>query len=898
MNYYAGIPFFAFLFAVVFWVYVFARKKKTRIYYSFLLFIVPFVFWNFFKFLSWLDFPENVILLFLRIKFLFILSLGYFIVNFVYAYRDRKNDIISISLAVLLPVVFIVTMASDLVVGGVKEYYWGTDEVEGTLYLPFVVIFVVLPIIYALAFFYLKGLEKRNKNEYDATVDRLLVIGGGIILTGSVFTGIVLQQLFQIVDLPETTSVFTIILALIFYRAVKKYDFLSIGPEDIAVNLFDSLLDCVIVVDNKGKLLLYNKTAEELFHIRDKGEKFDVFSILPDYRHEQDDKDREVTIIIENEPRFFLLSHSHINKAGHDSGKIIMLKDITARKKAQNALSMEKERAFITLNSIGDAVITINRDLNIMYMNRIAEHLLGFSMSEAAGIKITDILRIVSEVTREPVSNPFVTVQKRMEVVSIPDQLVLINRKGQEYHIQSSVAPIFDFDAGYSGYVIVLHDISESKNLQKQISYHASHDALTGLYNRVEFISRLDEALECEDSSIKEHVLFYIDIDNFKIINDTVGHTGGDQFLIQLSALIKHLVRQTDTIARVGEDEFAILLFNCPLDLSLTIAEKICNHVRESIFEYRERKITVTISIGVVSIKPGTGDASSFLIKADEVCKIAREKGGDRVHLFRADDLYHIKHHTELEWVSKIKNALEQSRLLLFYQPIASLSADSKGGDHFELLIRMADENGGIIAPAQFLPAAERYNFISRIDMWVIENFFKHFNKWYCKNSERRLHCCSINLSGASLNDEKMLDFIISRIREYAIPPELLCFEITETIAIVNFSETERFINTLKNMGCSFALDDFGNGLSSYNYLKRLAVDYLKIDGSFVKNIVSDEKDYAIAKTINTLGHHMGLKTIAEYVKDKQTYDLLVTIGVDFVQGYYISVPKPLVELT
>jgi diguanylate cyclase (GGDEF)-like protein/PAS domain S-box-containing protein len=444
------------------------------------------------------------------------------------------------------------------------------------------------------------------------------------------------------------------------------------------------------------------------------------------------------------------------------------------------------------------------------------------------------------------------------------------------------------------GLLLVCEDVTEAHLLTEKIAYQASHDNLTGLANRAEFDKAIINALAESHAEGSEHALCYLDLDQFKVVNDTCGHLVGDELLKQLGGLLKNQVRRHDFIARLGGDEFGVLMYNCPLDDAFTVCEQIRDAVRDFNFAWGGRSFTVGISIGVASINRTGSNAVDLLKEADAACYVAKDKGRNRVHIYLPDDKEMALRHGEMEWVTRLLHGLEHSRFRLYGQPIVPL-AKSDEGLHFEVLVRYADDRGGIVPPGAFLPAAERYNLAPALDRWVIVNLFE----WVAGHPEflEKLSMCSINLSGLTLADETMLKFISEQLDVFNIPAHKICFEVTETAAITNLSYASEFILQLKKKGCSFSLDDFGSGLSSFAYLKSLAVDFLKIDGLFVKDILDDQVDLAMVKSINDVGHIMGKKTIAEFVENIEIFDLLAELGVDYAQGYGIGKPMPINEL-
>lgn len=443
-------------------------------------------------------------------------------------------------------------------------------------------------------------------------------------------------------------------------------------------------------------------------------------------------------------------------------------------------------------------------------------------------------------------------------------------------------------------FLLVCEDVTETRLLSEKIAYQASHDALTGLVNRSEFDSILQQAVKGANNEQLECALCYLDLDQFKVVNDTCGHMAGDELLKQLGDVLKLHIRKGDMLARLGGDEFGILMNNCSLNDAFHTCEKLKNVIRDFQFAWEDRSFFVGVSIGISSINSNSGNAVEILKEADAACYAAKEKGRNRVHVFRPDDEELASRHGEMQWVEKIQHGIDNNLFVLYGQLIVPIS-DNQEGLHFETLIRYQDEQGATIPPGAFLPAAERYNMAPALDKWVISNLFE----WLASHSDHldKLSLCSVNLSGLSLSDESMLDFISDVFQRFSIPTHKICFEITETAAIGNLTYATKFINQLREKGCLFSLDDFGSGLSSFAYLKNLPVDFLKIDGVFVKDILDDKVDLAMVRSINEVGHVMGKKTVAEFVENKQIFDLLKELDVDYAQGYGIAKPVPLDEL-
>jgi diguanylate cyclase (GGDEF)-like protein len=439
---------------------------------------------------------------------------------------------------------------------------------------------------------------------------------------------------------------------------------------------------------------------------------------------------------------------------------------------------------------------------------------------------------------------------------------------------------------------VVIRHVSAKNRL---LGYHASHDPLTGLINRREFELRVERAIRQAQSRASIHVLMYLDLDQFKLVNDTCGHAAGDELLRQLSRLLLGSVRNRDTLSRLGGDEFGMLLDNCPLDKGIRIANNLLRAFEQFQFNWDENTFTLGICIGVVPLDSKTTDIASAMSAADSACYIAKESGRNQVQVAQLGDRRLQQRHGEMQWVSRLTRALEENQFVLYYQPIVPCADRQHRGSFIELLLRLVDDDGSIVAPRIFLPAAEKYNIAVVIDRWVVANAMR----WLAVNSgagRLPVKLC-INLSGQSIGNQEMLRFILNTMDETGIDPENILFEITESAAIANVASATSFMLTLRGCGFRFALDDFGNGLSSFNYLKKLPVDYLKIDGHFVRDILSDPVDYAMVRSINELGQLLDKRTIAEYVETQEVAEELRSIGIDFMQGHAFGKPEPLDSL-
>jgi diguanylate cyclase (GGDEF)-like protein/PAS domain S-box-containing protein len=440
-----------------------------------------------------------------------------------------------------------------------------------------------------------------------------------------------------------------------------------------------------------------------------------------------------------------------------------------------------------------------------------------------------------------------------------------------------------------------ISDVTERKQSNISLEYLATHDSLTGVYNRREFERRLQSGLLRAQNYNSDLTLLYMDLDQFKVVNDTCGHKAGDLLIKQLSQKLDAVVMGKGILARLGGDEFGVLLEGDNAQMAYLLANKLLNTVQEFSFIWENRIFTLGISIGQVPWQPNINSPEQLLSMADSACYLAKERGRNQVHTYAAQDKHMQRYESEMSWVSHINHALENNSFELYYQHYQALSKPIEG-HHYEILLRMRDQKGNIVLPSTFLPAAERYNLTGNIDRWVVENYFC----WLADNPQHKaeLMRVSINLSGHSLADKELKLFVLNAFEKYKIPYTKVCFEITESMAILKIDETLEFINTFHKLGCLFALDDFGSGFSSYSYLKNLPVDQVKIDGSFVKDILVDPIDMAMVNSIKDVAKAMGMETVAEFVESTEIMVELGKMGVDFAQGYGVAKPHALADFT
>jgi diguanylate cyclase (GGDEF)-like protein/PAS domain S-box-containing protein len=650
------------------------------------------------------------------------------------------------------------------------------------------------------------------------------------------------------------------------YIASRDGHIITVNPALVNMLGYDSADD--LKAAGRTTMLYVNPVDRERVFARLEAE-----GVVKNFEYRLRRKDGEEIVVLEN-------SRAVCDEEGTIIAHEGTITDITERKKAETRIFREKERAQVTLQSIGD-------------INPVAQNLTGWDVRGARGKPVDEIMTIINEHTRATVDNPVVRCLKENRVITLADNSVLINQEGQEgveIPIQDSAAPIRDRIGNMIGAVMVFHDVSKESRLFRQLSYQASHDALTGLINRQEFENCIVTALENSRANPShEHALLYIDLDQFKVVNDTFGHTAGDELLRQVMVVIQGKIRSTDTLARLGGDEFGILLERCQSEQAMEIAEAIRGAIDEYRFNWQDTNTKVRCSIGMYMVTSESPDAASIMSFADVACYSAKDMGRNQIHLYQDSDP--SVRHEEMKWVSRITTAVEENRLELYFQPIIGIGKNqSQARGHYELLLRMRDENGVIVGPDQFIPAAERYNLMSTLDRWVIREALSQLAD-KTPESKTAHFTLAINLSGTSLSEDRFLEYVIDELQKHTLPDGAICFEITETAAISNLSRVVHFMNTLKKVGCKFSLDDFGSGLSSFTYLKNLPVDFLKIDGQFIRNVAGDSVDESMVKAINQVGNAMGIATIAERVETKEVLDKLSELGVEYAQGYYIAKP-------
>lgn len=565
---------------------------------------------------------------------------------------------------------------------------------------------------------------------------------------------------------------------------------------------------------------------------------------------------------------------------------------LRALRRVTEALFEQKEHAEVTLRSIGDAVITADARGRIAFMNPAAETLTGLSLDEARNRLLSDTLRLVDAATDHPVTGAIAQALAENRIVSSSSEVDLLRPDGSRIGVDHRAAPIHDAQDRVTGGVLVLRDVSIARGQARQRSWEAAHDSLTDLTNRREFERLVDLAAQSVRDSGRQHVVCYMDLDQFKVVNDTCGHAAGDDLLKRIGVTLKVRIRESDTLARLGGDEFGLLLEGCSLDRAELICADLLAAVRDFRFHWQGKVFGIGVSIGAAVVEGGAS-AIENIGAADTACYWAKEQGRNRTCVYRRGDGDLEARRRQVGWIARINAALAEDRFVLFKQSFLALSPAAAAATHLEVLLRLVDVDGSLIPPGSFIPAAERYNIMPALDRWVVRKVFASYRDLAAAQGGGPL-TCAINLSATTINSEGFLEFVQQQADEWVLPPGAICFEITESSAINNLRHATEFMRRCKALGFLFALDDFGMGMSSFGYLKDLPVDYLKIDGSFVKDLVHNPIDQAMTDAINRIGHLMGIQTVAEYAENEAIIEALRRMGVDYAQGYGVCRPTPL----
>ena len=556
------------------------------------------------------------------------------------------------------------------------------------------------------------------------------------------------------------------------------------------------------------------------------------------------------------------------------------------------AESGAEESQLLALQSLAEAVIATDKDGRISYMNPAAEQLTALEAGAATGKLLEEVVTLVDESERRLLADPLRQALTSGATVNLSRRALLLSRgSGAERAIELTASPVRNAQKELVGAVVLLHDVTELRGLARQMSYQATHDALTGLVNRHEFERRLQEAIDSGHRGDGQHVLCYLDLDRFKLVNDTSGHVAGDSMLREVAKLLRDAVRDSDTVGRLGGDEFGLLLIGCPLDKARQIADDLTRAVGDYRFVWKDRIFNIGVSVGLVEISRESGTLEELLAAADTACYIAKKQGSGRVAVYSARDEAHARHTGEIQWLQRLQSALKDNRFHLYHQVIVP-AHDEDGGPAMEVLVRLEDEAGKELMPADFMPAAERYRLMGLVDRWVVQTTLAALGRGALAVPAGR--SVAINISGQTLGDVQFLEFVVECFDSTGAAPAQVCFEITESAVIANLDHARRFVGVLHGMGCQFALDDFGSGVGSFSNLKNLPLDYLKIDGSFMRNLARDTVNQAMVTAMIKLARTLNFKVIAEQVEDSAAVDAARKMGVDYLQGYAIGRPQPL----
>src|ERR1700686_3488525 len=585
------------------------------------------------------------------------------------------------------------------------------------------------------------------------------------------------------------------------------------------------------------------------------------------------------------------LSSTVIDSAGDAA---LLLTALEMLPESRPAAVPSRPRAMVTLDAMGESVITVDAEGRIDYINHAAEVLLSQPFDLVMGKAFSEVASLVDETDRRSLGDP---VRKALTTggrVTMGRRAVLVPANaGAERSVEISVTPLRSDGKDILGLVLVLHDTSELRGLTRQMTYQASHDALTGLVNRREFERRLQEAMDSAQTGNVGHALCYLDLDRFKVVNDTCGHTAGDNMLREVASLIKEAVRDSDTVGRIGGDEFALLLVGCPLDKARQIADDVVRSVNEYRFVWKDKIFNIGVSIGLVEIGRDGGAIEDIMNSADSACYVAKKQGGLHVHVYSAREEANARHSGEIHWLQKLQGALRDNKFELYYQPIMHARAGGLRGPALEVFVRLEGENGQpSVPPAEFMRAAERYRLMPHIDRWVVQAVLSALGRGGMKLPPGR--SVAINIAGQTLGDSDFLEFVVDCFDHTGANPGDICFEVPESSVVASLDHAQRFIAVLHGMGCEFALDNFGSGLSSFSTLRTLPLDYLKIDGSFIKNLAGDTVNRAMVAAMIELSRTLNFRVVAEQVEDQWALDTVTGMGIDFVQGFIVGRPQPL----
>jgi diguanylate cyclase (GGDEF)-like protein/PAS domain S-box-containing protein len=689
------------------------------------------------------------------------------------------------------------------------------------------------------------------------------------------------------------------------FDAIGERDEKIQGKDRLFSDFARTLPEIVLVHDDR--ILLANESAASLIGISpDQLEGRDVADLVkPAYRAlfrktvtqrlagETVPRRLEIQLINGDEQGLWVEAQSSLIEYRGARAILTIARDVSHRKNLEVSLSRSKRQAQYTLESISEGVITTDNQGCIDYMNRAAETMVGANRDDAAGHKTGELFSLIDDADRRSLGDPVERCLSIRRRVNMGRRALLVSKDGkQEHSVEISASPIQGPSNSISGTVVVFHDVGEIRGLTQQMSYQATHDALTGLINRREFERRLQEAMDSAHAQEAVHILCYMDLDRFKAVNDSCGHIAGDNMLREVSSLIKEQVRDSDFVGRLGGDEFGTLLMGCPIDKAQQIAADICNAVADYRFVWKDNIFNIGISVGLVQISHASGTLQDVISAADSACYVAKQRGRGQVHVYSARDEAIARDRGDIQWLRQLQDALHGGKFELAMQPIIATGSGDGNGPAVEVLIRMPDERGHHSNSADFLRSAERYQLMPQIDRWVVNATLGAINAHEIKLASNR--SCAINISGQTLGDEGFLDFVVGALDHSGVSPGSVCFEVTESAISTNVQYAQRFIEVLHGIGCEFSLDDFGSGLGAFSNLKHLPIDYLKIDGTYTRNLSSDLVNQEMVAAMIKLARTMNFKVVAEQVEEQEDFDWLRDNGVDFVQGNFVDPPAPL----
>ncbi len=704
----------------------------------------------------------------------------------------------------------------------------------------------------------------------------------------------------QVPDDPDTGEIARTVNQL--FDALGERDEMLQGRDRLFRDFAKTLPEIVLIHDEK--ILLANESAAELVGLEplqlvDR----DVADLVkPAYRAlfrknvqkrlagEDVPRRLEIQLINGGEAGLWVEAQSSNIEFHGRSAILTVARDVSHRKRLEVSLSRSKRQAQYTLESIAEGVITTDNDGRIDYMNAAAESVIGTSRDDAAGHTVGELFSLVDDADRRPLGDPVERCLAMRRRVNMGRRAVMISHDGEREHsVELTASPIRGPGNSITGSVVVFHDVSELRGLTRRMSYQATHDPLTGLINRREFERRLDEAMDTAHAEEAVHMLFYMDLDRFKAVNDSCGHLAGDNLLREVATLIKEQVRESDFVGRLGGDEFGALLIGCPIDKARQIAADICNAIADYRFVWKDKIFNIGISIGLVEISHTSGSLQDLMSAADSACYVAKQQGRGRVHVYSARDEAIARERGDIQWLKQLQNALHEDSFELAVQPILSMSGSADSGPAVEVLIRLPDGRGNAADTAEFLRPAERYQLMPQIDRWVVSATLTAIASGEIRLGGQR--SCAVNLSGQTLADEAFLGFVVDALDRSGVAPSSICFEVTEKAILSNLQHVQRFIEVLHGIGCEFSLDDFGSGLGSFSSLKHLPIDYLKIDGTYTRNLTSDEVNQEMVTAMIKLARKMEFRIVAEQVEHQQDFDWLREVGIDFVQGRFVDPP-------